>query len=200
MKNKGITLLILIVILLLTANTFAWFIYNSNVNMSLEAKVKSWAIEFSENGQEIEEKVTFEIESIYPGMPEESKIINITNSGDTDAKIQYKITSITLFGESMIVGENCTSEEMDAYIDTLPFEIDINLEKDVIQALGDTSKAEIKFNWSFEDEVDIYDISEKDKLDTEFGQKAYEYNNLEQKEDEYSLKIDIKLIAKQNNV
>ena len=57
MKNKGITLLILIVILLLTANTFAWFIYNSNVNMSLEAKVKSWAIEFSENGQEIEEKV-----------------------------------------------------------------------------------------------------------------------------------------------
>lgn len=196
MKNKWTLLLILIFILLLTTNTFAWFLYNRNVNMSLESRIKSWSINFSSEGEEIEETSVFQIEAIYPGMPEETQIVEITNDGDMDAEIEYKIKSITLFGESMIVGENCTTEELAAYINTLPFKIEVVQEKQVIQAAGDTAKIEIKFSWPFEDELNIY----KDELDTLLGQKAYEYNNLVQNEDEYSFKLAFQLIAKQKDI
>lgn len=200
MNNKGMAILILIVVLLLTANTFAWFLFNKSINMSIESKVKSWNLNFSDNGQMIEEAVTFEIESIYPGMPDESKTIIVTNNGEIAADIRYEIKSITLLGESKIVGENCTKQELDDYINSLPFIIKVEQEKDYIESGGDEVTLKISFDWPFEDEQDTAAITEKDKLDTELGQKAYEYNNSTGNVEGYNFKMELELIAKQKNV
>ena len=48
MTNKKKIILILIFILLLIANTYAWFIFNSDVNLAISTQVKRWTIEFKE--------------------------------------------------------------------------------------------------------------------------------------------------------
>ena len=199
MKDKKISILLLIVILLLIANTFAWFIFNENVSLSLETKVESWDLEFTYNEQEIEEAVDFEIESIYPGMPDESKTVVIKNNGEIAAEFAYKIRSIELLGEKMVVGENCSEEEIEEYVNNLPFEIKIEQEKDLIEKNGDSTEFKITFTWPFEDANDSNTITEKDKKDTKLGQKAYEYNNSPENLDGYNFKMKIELIAKQKN-
>lgn len=199
MKDKKISILLLIVILLLIANTFAWFIFNENVSLSLETKVESWDLEFTYNEQEIEEAVDFEIESIYPGMPDESKTVVIKNNGEIAAEFAYKIRSIELLGEKMVVGENCSEEEIEEYVNNLPFEIKIEQEKDLIEKNGDSTEFKITFTWPFEDANDSNTITEKDKKDTKLGQKSYEYNNSPENLDGYNFKMKIELIAKQKN-
>lgn len=57
-------------ILTLMANTFAWFIYSNKVSNNITTGVKSWKINFKQDGVDIVNNVEFKIDSIYPGMPD----------------------------------------------------------------------------------------------------------------------------------
>lgn len=199
MKNKKAMILILIVILLLIVNTYAWFIFNSDVNLAINTQVKSWTIEFKEDGQVLENEVELEIDSIYPGMEEQYKEITIDNKGEVSAELEYKVTAIELFGERKAIGENCTQEEFEEYINTLPFIVDVKLDNDLIEAEGKEANCKITFNWPFGEEEDNTIITEKDEIDTKLGIQAYEFNSLPENKGIPNVRIEMKLLAKQKN-
>ena len=177
MKNKKAIILFLIVILLLIVNTYAWFIFNYRANLDLNTQVKSWAIEFKQAGQVIENEMELQIDSIYPGMKEQSITINIENKGEIAAELEYKITAIELLGERKAIGENCTEEELDNYIKSLPFLIEIKCNKQTIESGEKDVECEVIFNWPYGEEGDTDNISPKDELDTLLVKKAYEFTS-----------------------
>ena len=200
MKDKKIIAIFLMIILLLLVNTFAWFIFNENVNIKIDTKVKSWNINFTENDKQITDTTNLEIESIYPGMQDENKTIVIKNNGEVASELEYKIKSIELFGERKAVGENCTQEEMDEYIKSLPFEIKIEQEKDELEGNGEETNIKVTLSWPLGENEESDEITEKDKLDTEYGEKAYNYlleNEGNTEFDGYNFKLELELIAKQ---
>lgn len=200
MKSKKIiTLATLITILLLITNVYAWFIFNSNANLKIESKIKSWNISFIDGEQEIYDTIEFNIESIYPGMEKEEKKVIIKNNGDVAADIEYKIKSIRVLDENKVVGENCTEQELMDYINSLPFELNIECNQNVLDTLNNTAEVIVSFEWDFEDITESGDITEKDQKDTELGIKAYEYSQQENSEDS-NFNIQLKLIAKQRNI
>ena len=199
MKNKIIIILIFITILLLITNTYSWFIFNQNANVSIESNIKSWDISFIDGEQEVSETIEFNIESIYPGMEKQEKSVIIKNNGDIAANIEYKIKSIRIFDETKILGENCTQEELLNYINTLPFKIQFDCNKNIIDQNDNLAEVKFAFIWDFEDLSQNEVITEKDKKDTELGIKAYEYKNKENAE-KYNFNIQIELIAKQKNI
>lgn len=197
MKNKKVIIITLVLILLLIGSTYAWFIYNSNLDISIATKIKSWKIEFKEDEEILDKEVVLEIDSIYPGMEEYTKSISIQNKGEIDASIGYRILAIELFGERKSVGENCTEEELNEYINSLPFVIEFELDKETIEANGGEANYNITFNWPLGEINNT--ITEKDEIDTQLGIKAYEFNSLPENQDTKSLKIEIKLYAVQKN-
>lgn len=199
MRNKKVIILCLIVILLLLANTYAWFIYNSNFDIEINTNVKSWTIEFKENGQVLDKELTLEIESIYPGMEEYTHNITIENKGDVAAELDYKIVSIELFGERKSIGENCSEEELKRYIESLPFSINFELDREVLDPNNVVANYKMTFNWDLGEEGNNTIITEKDRVDTELGIKAYNFSTLPENEGVKHLKIEIQLIAKQKN-
>lgn len=199
MKNKKVIILILIVILLLIVNTYAWFIFNSDVNLAINTQVKSWTIEFKEDGQVLENEVELEIDSIYPGMEEQYKEITINNKGEIAAELEYKVTAIELFGERKAIGENCTEEEFKEYMNTLPFIVEVKLDNDLIEVEGKEANCKMTFNWPFGEEGDNSVITKKDEIDTQLGIKAYEFNSLPENKGIPNVRIEMTLIAKQKN-
>jgi len=197
MKNKKVIIITLILVLLLIGSTYAWFIFHTDVDVSLEAKVKSWKIEFKEDDEILDTEMAIEIASIYPGMEEYTKSISIQNKGEIDASVGYKISAIELFGERKSVGENCTEEELNEYIASLPFVIDFELDKETVVASGDEANYNITVNWPLGDISDT--ITEKDEIDTQMGIKAYEFNSLPENQDTKNLSIEVKLYAVQKN-
>lgn len=199
MKNKKAIILILTVILLLIVNTYAWFIFNSDVNLAINTRVKSWTIEFKENGQVLENEVELEIDSIYPGMEEQYKNIVIENKGEIAAELEYRVTAIELFGERKAIGENCTQEEFEKYINTLPFIVDIKLDNDLIETEGEETNCKITFNWPLGEDSGNTVITEKDEIDTRLGVKAYEFKSLPENKEIPNVRIEMTLLAKQKN-
>lgn len=102
--------LIFVIAIFLSFNTFAWFIYSSKVENSITAHVRAWRIEFEagENGNF--EYINFDIENIYPGMPNYSNFINIVNQGETIAHITFEITSVRILDEEYNVEEYSQEE------------------------------------------------------------------------------------------
>lgn len=198
MKNKKAIILILIVIFLLLTSTYAWFIFNSDVNLAINTRVKSWTIEFKEDGQVLENEVELEIDSIYPGMQEQYKNITIENKGEIAAEIEYEVTAIELFGERKAIGENCSKEEFENYMNTLPFIINVKLNDSIIESDGKEANCRITFNWPFGDEENTQ-ISNKDEIDTKIGIHAYEFNSLPENKGIPHVRIEMCLLAIQKN-
>lgn len=199
MKNKKVIILVLLIsILLLITNVYAWFIYNRNAKLSIESSIKSWDISFIDEEEQITETIEFNIESIYPGMKKQEKNITIKNNGEIQAELELKIKSIRVLDEYKIVGENCTEEELITYINNLPFEIKYECNKTVLDGNGDNAEVKIALIWEFEDTTQNGVITEKDQKDTELGMKAYEYSKQENAE-KNNFSMEIQLIAKQKN-
>ena len=68
---------IIILIILLTFNTYAWFIYSTKVNMDITAHVSSWNIEFITDDQVVTTNLLIKIDRIFPGMEGEKKFEKI---------------------------------------------------------------------------------------------------------------------------
>ena len=105
LKRHKIGLLI-IILLVMISSTFAWFIYNTAVDVSLNAHVKTWNIELGNEGNE--DVYEIKIEALYPGMATidtslSNSGIPIHNAGEVAAVISINITSITLFIVTLFV-------------------------------------------------------------------------------------------------
>ena len=160
--------------LLLVFNTYAWFVYNTRINMDLSVHVSSWEIKFEDEDNELANYMYVELERAYPGMPDYEKTITVTNSGEISAKLEYEIDSISIMGETYDVEDentDYTSQDLENKLDEYPFKIKImSDDTNLNSSNGGQGIFKVTVTWPYE--------SGNDELDTEWGNKAYEFYSL----------------------
>ncbi len=174
--------------IMLTFNTFAWFVYSNTVNNSISTYVKAWRIEF-EFDEEIVENVDVVIDELYPGMPEFYNVINIVNYGDTGANLTYEIVSLKVL-ENLYTSPTYTSAQLEAMLDNnYPFLIDFVITDPYMPPLVGSSDFEITANWAYE--------SGNDVVDTTWGHDSYLFKQNHPGQNQ--IEISVKLHATQAN-
>lgn len=179
---------ILILIVLLVFNSYAWFIYATRASSSLDVHISSWNVEFTLGEDETVTNILIEVERIYPGMEDFTKEITVKNKGEIKARLDYHINYLKIMDDEYKVGVNITSEELEEKIKTdYPFEINIVKNETELMAGTGEGSFEVTVKWPFE--------SGDDEADTLWGNKAYEY--YEQNPEGKIIEIELELTANQ---
>lgn len=186
-KSMRLKVLMLLAIML-TFNTFAWFVYSSTVSNSITTSVRAWKIEF-ENESEITQFIEFDIDDLYPGMPIYNNVINVVNYGETPATLTYEIVSFKIL-DTTYTNPPETSEDLETIIETsYPFKITLELSNSNLVPGSGSSDFTLNVNWPYE--------SGDDELDTLWGHRAYTYKQANPTSKQ--IVINIKLTASQVN-
>lgn len=174
---------VIILLLTLLVNTYAWFIYISTVSTGLNIHVKSWEFEFS--FEDKTDDIVIFSDDLYPGMKEVKRSITATNKGETSANLSYKISSVKIFGEEKVSEGNFLDEEQ--FIELLkdyPFKIQVEMlskdgsKYDPSNPMQENDEVQIQFtlNWAYETkDAEGNVIEENDIKDTKIGKNAYNY-------------------------
>ena len=85
---------ILFIALLLTSNSFAWFIYMNKIDSDINVRVKAWNVSFRFDNETMTDYINFSVDEIYPGMDDFEQVLSVTNDGDVAAKLSYEIICI----------------------------------------------------------------------------------------------------------
>lgn len=203
-KKKNIFLLILkrvkishliILAVLLIANSYAWFIFVNNVSNRLDVHVRAWRVDFEDDGQVVEE-VNVEVDNAYPGMTDYEKEVIAHNYGDLPATASYKILSANIMGDEYIseegvvdaggtlTGDEPTSAELETMLTTdYPFVFSFDLSETNLAALTGTTTYTVGLTWAYE--------SGDDEADTYWGIQAYNYKEDNPTLPSISLKIKV---------
>lgn len=190
------------IIILLIANTFAWFIYAKQVSNNINVHVRSWKILFTDGNSTIEDYAYVNVDSVYPGMDKYTDDIKAYNMGEVNATVTYKILSARILNETYYSTEyyeenqtsapegTMTSAQLEDYfVDTYPFKIAFDISSEKIDAeVGETTYS-INVIWPYE--------SGDDALDTYWGTKAYDFIKANPNESCISMKVKI-FIAQSN--
>lgn len=174
---------VIILLLTLLVNTYAWFIYISTVSTGLNIHVKSWEFEFSV--QDNTDDIVIFSDDLYPGMNEVKRSITATNKGETSANLSYVITSVKIFGTDLLEGKEAVNEEeFKELLKEYPFDIQVKMLSedgnpyDPSNPMQENDKVQIEFtlNWVYEmKDAEGNVIEEIDQKDTQIGKEAYNY-------------------------
>ena len=210
-KNKKITLFsvlikrikirhLLFVLVLLVANTYAWFIYVNTVSNSVDVHVKGWRIDFTDGITPITEYTEFIVENVYPGMTPYSKPIETHNYSELNADVNFVVLSANIMGDEYITedgkldqglqldGDEMTSDELITLLGTeYPFIISFSMTSNTL-APTSVSTYTISINWPYE--------SGDDELDTYWGTRAYSYR--ETYPDDPCITLQVKIVVSQS--
>ena len=169
LKNiKKYRYFIIFVILMLSINTYAWFVYVTRVDTSFTAKVRSWNVMFQVHDNNIASDVVFRIGEIYPGMDNYNDFASIVNTGETAGEVYFNVKRVEIFGE-VFAQPNYTNEQLISLLaNNYPFAINLSLTNNVVNP-GRTELFNIDVTWPYD--------SGNDALDTEWGMRAYQYLN-----------------------
>ncbi len=173
LKSLNLKTLILLVVLL-AFNSYAWFIFATKVNTNFDVHVSSWNINFKMGEEDVSTNITFTVEKAYPGMETYEKNLSIKNSGEITAKLDYSIKKVRILNKTYEVGvdEGVTSESLKSMIETdFPFKITITTSSDTVSAQNGEATFKISLAWPLDSGNDI--------ADTEWGEKAYDYYKLD---------------------
>ena len=180
------TILMLIVALLV--NTYAWFIYISTVSMDLSMHIQSWLFEFSES----EDEVVIAVDHIFPGMDTVEKTITGTNMGEMSADMTVELTSLRIFDNTYNVGDTYTDSggieheyTSEGLIRSLqedyPFKVNIYIGGELYDgtkialATGDSKVVKYEVVWPYEGTTNANALAGYDSIDTQYGNEAYYY-------------------------
>ncbi len=161
---------ILILVLLLSCNVFAWFIYTTRVDSNITAHVKAWNIAFIAGNTQLSQEVNFNVANIYPGMTTYEETITATNNGETQASFTYEIISATILGTTYTVdGTILTSNELLRKLEEdYPFSVIFNVSSDTLLSQGGVGSFTLQVIWAYESGDDV--------ADTYWGNEAYLYH------------------------
>ena len=173
-------------ILTLMANTFAWFIYSNKVSNNITTGVKSWKINFKQDGVDIVNNVEFKIDSIYPGMPDYTNSLSITNIGEPAANISYEVEEIKILDEFYNSDMYSSTDLINRLKDNYPFKMNFSINNQEV-GTGQTSEFTFSLVWPYE--------SGHDEADTYWGKKSASFK--EQYPDKEQIAIKVKIIAGQ---
>lgn len=193
--------------LTLIFNTYAWFLYVTTVSTNMQVHVDAWSVNFEVDDQIIDEEFIFEIDQAYPGMADVEKSVNITNSGEKDAVLNYKVSMLRILDQVYVVPEELSEEdkanldgtEIEVTSDEIlrmlnedfPFKITIDY-SDTELGIGESGTVDMKFTWEYD--------SGNDELDTQYGVDSYRYYQDNAGEPAIQAKIKITAEQKQDAV
>lgn len=182
--------------------TLAWFAYSGLSKVSTDMDVKAWYIELSKNGDPASNNITITVPQLYPGMNTVEETINLKNLGDSIAQVDYEIVSariLDLEDHNYVVNEETlTSKKVEDVIShEYPFHINMSLGKNYLLTDGDETSFEVSVSWPLD--------SGDDEFDTDWGNKAYDFQKNEKAKagnnKSYvaasAIKIEIKVTAEQ---
>ncbi len=188
-KKVKLSNLILLIVLLMF-NSYAWFIYNTKVSTSLNAKIEAWDIKYISNGIIEMQNIILDVEKIYPGMDTFTHNITVNNNGDTDAELSFAVRKVEILGQVYQVNESTTPEALyNKLQNDFPFKVTVTLGSTHLPAHTGTTTVNVKLEWQYE--------SGNDELDTEYGTNAY--NFITEHPDTPCVHLEIELRAKQVN-
>ncbi len=182
---------ILLLLLTLSANTFAWFIYATKIDSGVKAHVRAWNVLFEAHDEEVEANMSFNVSDIYPGMSVYTDSVEVRNKGESSANLSYEIESINILGEVYEVKEGSilTSDSLiNSLLVDYPFKISVSMSNSTISP-GGLESFILTVNWPYD--------SGDDEVDTYWGSKAYDYHI--SNPDSPSILINLKVIAKQTS-
>ena len=195
-KHVKLRHLILLIVLLAT-NTFAWFIYSSKINTDIAVKVKAWKVSFEAGNTNVENYVNIDIDNAYPGMDDYNYSITANNNSDVKTKVSVILLEANILGNDILTKEGkqdsnqeltddeLTSEELINQLkNNYPFKTTFNISNEEMD-INSTSELNINLTWPYE--------SGNDELDTEYGIKAYEYKQSNPDSPSIKLKVLFKI-------
>lgn len=172
---------------LLSFNSFAWFVYSTRVETSIETSVKAWQVEFENDEHEVAHQIKFEIDSLFPGMVDYNNYINIINYGDTEALVHFEVQRVKIYEVEYTIDEYSHEDMIYILLNDFPFKIDLSTTGEYLEP----NLGEVRFimdvSWDFE--------SGDDALDTYWGHKAFLYQ--QENPDSAGLEISVILNAVQ---
>lgn len=187
-KTKLRTLFMLVV--LLSLNATAWFIFATKVDSGIGAKIVAWNVAFVTGEDELLEYINFKIDNIYPGMEPYTQKIDVTNKGESVAKLEYEIESVRILeNEYKVDDKTVTSISLlSSLLNDYPFKIKIGVSASEI-APNEHAYFYVTVHWEYE--------SGNDEQDSYWGGKAYDFHELNP--DLESIELDLVISAIQKN-
>lgn len=188
-KTKLRTLILLVI--LLSFNATAWFIYATKVESGIGAKIVAWNVAFITGEEELLEYINFKIDSIYPGMAPETKRIEVTNKGESAAMLNYEMESARILDSSYQVDNKVITSEnlLQSLENDYPFKIKIGVSSNEILP-GENAYYYVTVSWEYE--------SGNDEQDSYWGNMAYDF--YEKNPDKESIELDLVISAVQKKV
>lgn len=186
-KTKLRTLVLLVI--LLSLNTTAWFIFATKVDSGIGAKIVAWNVAFVTGEDELLEYINFKIDNIYPGMEPYTQKIEVTNKGETSAQLKYEIESARILDSNYIVDDKIITSDslLSSLANDYPFKIKVGVSTEEIQPLED-AYFYVTVYWDYE--------SGNDEQDSYWGNKAYDFHELKPNEDSMEVNLIISAIQK----
>jgi len=183
-------------ILLLIANSLAWFIYANQVDNEMSAHVRAWNVIFKSGESPIVDFVSVNVESMYPGMENFLYEMGAYNRSEVSASIDYTLMEANIMGTHYVTVEgraeyletvlptDLTSDELiEKLEEDYPFTITFNLTNSEMEPEVGETTYEIHVVWPYE--------SGNDAADTYWGMKAADYKVSYPTQPSIKLKIKI---------
>lgn len=184
---------LIILILLLVFNAYAWFVYTTRVSLDLSAHVSSWDVQFVAKDGGVSSDMIIKVEKVYPGMEDFEKIIEVQNRGEVNVELSYEIESVRIMDETIEKNDETgvTSESIEEKLkNDYPFKI--NIVKDDSNLITGSGNGSFKITvvWPYE--------SGDDEADTNWGRKSYEYYENNPDKECIELKLVLKATQAKN--
>lgn len=202
-SKKLKTRYLLIFIVLLSCNSFAWFIYIKDVQNSIDIHVRGWNIIMENSSGVISQVYKMNVQNMYPGMDDHIETLTAYNKSEMSASLTYSILNVRILDETIyskegklaenmeLVGDELTSSELITKLSNdYPFKIEFLVSSEIIDAEYGSSTYTLKVSWLYE--------SGNDELDTEWGVKAYQFK--EDNPSTPSIELEAKINVIQNTV
>ena len=186
-------------IVLLSANTFAWFIYATKINTDVSVHVRGWDVVFQSGQNELASEVEVTVDNVYPGMDDYEYEITAHNHSEMSASMTYEILSARILSTSYytaaekaalgltVTGDEPTSQEIeDMLADDFPFSITFQTSSNTIADTNGTETYTLSVVWPYE--------SNDDATDTLWGSNAYTYKQSNPTSPSIALKIRITIV------
>ena len=178
--------------ILISVNTFAWFIYMNKVSSDLTVKVKSWNISFQFDNQTMTDYVNFNVTNIYPGMTTETQSLRVSNDGEVDAQLSYEVVYANILG-TVYDTENGTitsSQLTQKLANDYPFKINLSSTSNILSKNGTNEYFNVSISWNYETTTNGV---LQDDVDTYWGNLAYTFQ--QQNVNTPCIQVRIKLSA-----
>ena len=192
---------LIFLIVLIASNSFAWFIYATKVDSSVDVHVRAWNVVFEAEDTEITSTINFPVDSIYPGMEDFEYEIKAYNNSEVSARLMYNLLEANILGTQYVTVEgrgelgetplatDLTSDELESMLaNDYPFSITIDVSNEYIDEEDGLEQYTFNVVWPYE--------QDDDEADTTWGVAAYNYK--ESNPGDPCITLKVKIIITQN--